>query len=498
MASEGGGALRLTFYDSFDWRLHRAGLSLRLEQPSRRPAKLCCARQGTGEEDCQDVAAVPRFADDLPAGRLRTRLQQVGGIRALLPLVTLRGWRYRYAVRNEDGKMVARCFLEQWRPASRRYAGSAPVGLVRLEPLRGYEADTAAVAELLRGEELERTGIDLLQTALELVGRVADDYSSKLDVKLQPEEDAVVAVRRLLRSQVDVMRANEAGIRHDLDSEFLHDFRVAVRRTRSALSQIKGIFAEPALAPFRDGFAWLGAVTGPKRDLDVHLLQFPEQQRLLAPGQSADLLPLRLLLEQQQAAAGAEVVAALKSARYRRLMRYWQTFLDQGGTEFDGANARQPAAGVANSRIWRVYRRVRREGRAISADSPPADLHELRKSCKKLRYLMEFFQSLYPRNKMRRAISHLKDLQENLGQYQDQTVQLANLRRHSEELAARGGEIPVPTLLAIGALMDRIAGAHQQTRAGFARRFAAFYTPANHRLFRELFHTRGPSMADQP
>ncbi|MFC1662475.1 CHAD domain-containing protein, partial [Gemmatimonadota bacterium] len=48
------------------------------------------------------------------------------------------------------------------------------------------------------------------------------------------------------------MRANEVGMLKNLDSEFLHDFRVAVRRTRSGLTQLKGVFP-PSARPSRLG-----------------------------------------------------------------------------------------------------------------------------------------------------------------------------------------------------------------------------------------------------
>ena len=41
--------------------------------------------------------------------------------------------------------------------------------------------------------------------------------------------------------RLDTLEANVEGTRADLDSEFLHDLRVATRRTRSALSQIKAV-----------------------------------------------------------------------------------------------------------------------------------------------------------------------------------------------------------------------------------------------------------------
>ena len=51
---------------------------------------------------------------------------------------------------------------------------------------------------------------------------------------------------------------------------------------------------------------------------------------------------------------------------------------------------------LASHRITRVYRKMVRMGSAIDDDSPAEDLHELRKVGKELRYLLEFFASLYP------------------------------------------------------------------------------------------------------
>ena len=75
----------------------------------------------------------------------------------------------------------------------------------------------------------------------------------------------------VLHRLLDTMLANETGTREDIDSEFLHDFRVSVRRTRSAISQIKGVIPQKILDRFRPEFTWLGQITGPTRDMDVYL-----------------------------------------------------------------------------------------------------------------------------------------------------------------------------------------------------------------------------------
>ena len=96
---------------------------------------------------------------------------------------------------------------------------------------------------------------------MNLAGCVPGDYSSKLNLSLNHEASGREATCEILKCLQDVMHQNEAGIRADWDTEFLHDFRVAIRRTRSALSQIKGVLPEDAVAHFKDEFRQLGRST---------------------------------------------------------------------------------------------------------------------------------------------------------------------------------------------------------------------------------------------
>ena len=45
------------------------------------------------------------------------------------------------------------------------------------------------------------------------------------------------------------------------DIEFLHDFRVACRRSRSILAQMKSVFPARNLGPLLDHFTWLSGLT---------------------------------------------------------------------------------------------------------------------------------------------------------------------------------------------------------------------------------------------
>jgi CHAD domain-containing protein len=152
------------------------------------------------------------------------------------------------------------------------------------------------------------------------------------------------------------------------------------------------------------------------------------------------------------------------------------------------ANAERPVKDLASERIWRMVRRVRSEGRAITPESPPGELHELRKSCKKLRYLMEFFQSLYPAAEIGPAIKTLKVLLDDLGSLQDLAVQAAQVT----DLAAtmhREGRADTRALLAMGALVADLLRRQGKARAAFAEIFQAFDSKKARMLYRQLFFT---------
>jgi len=481
----------VTYYDSFDWRLYAAGKSLQcLRGPHGSETRLVeLSDQSVTASLVVDVAEA-RFASSLPDSALRTRLEPLLEMRALLPLVTLKVVRYCLRQEDAEGKTRARLYLESFS----RVDGAGQRRLLqkrlRLQPLRGYQkAADGLRRKLERRHELEATDDQLFAQALTAAGKQAGDYSSSPAIDLQPGMRADAAVRRVLSELFATMKANEAGVIADLDSEFLHDFRVAVRRTRSALGELKRVFPPATLQRFRREFAWLGSLTGNVRDLDVYLLKFDTYKSAIPAGLREDLEPLRAFLRYKQHAEHTQQLAPqLRGSRYRKLKQQWQRFLDAPLAKRPTArDAAKPVGLVAHHRTWRVYKRVLKEGAAITPESPHPELHELRKSCKKLRYLMEFFQSLYPPKGIRAAIKELKQLQGNLGDFQDADVQIAALKGFAMEMRRRG-EYTAATGKAIDALLAVLQSRLHQVRAEFESRFELFASDTNQARFKRLFH----------
>jgi CHAD domain-containing protein len=127
-------------------------------------------------------------------------------------------------------------------------------------------------------------------------------------------------------------------------------------------------------------------------------------------------------------------------------------------------------------------------GAAITDDSPAESLHTLRKRCKELRYVLEFFASLHNPQAQRAMVGDLKRLQDCLGEFQDSEVQQYEIQSLAVAMLGRQAA-PAPTLLAMGEMAGQIGLRQHQARAEFAGRFAAFAGTAGRRRLDALTET---------
>jgi CHAD domain-containing protein len=485
---------RAHYYDSFDWRLFKANKVLAWQQRNV-DSQLCLLSAGNDSAQMAiHLKQQPsRFADELPPGQLRQELVDLLELRAFLPVATIETHSLACRWIDTEGKTRLRLYLEHHRLVQPGDKRSTLCKRIRVVPLQGYAKATKRVISILEKELALCPGDgDLLSQALASMHKIPGNYSSKLNIPLEPELRADAAMRRISLTLLETMEVNEAGTIANLDTEFLHDFRVAVRRTRSALGQMKTVFPTATLTRFRDKFAWLGTITSPTRDLDVYLLKFENYRNQLPEVLQADLEPLRVFLKRHHEQEQTRLSRELQTARYRQLKNQWRRYLTSALPKRPTAvDAPRPIGEVGPRRTWRMYKRVLREGLAITPASPAEELHELRKSCKKLRYLMEFFQRLYPAKKIRALIKELKGLQENLGDFQDLDVQIHTLKQYSEQMTQEGDMTP-RTQLAMETLLTSLETRMQDVRGTFESRFERFACKSNEKHFRRLLH---PSQA---
>jgi CHAD domain-containing protein len=433
--------------DSDDSRLRESGVVLELVRAVDGPASLVVRRWGRAATELAiPVEHRPATTAELPA-RLQAQLTDVPDGAALRAIGEVEVAVHPLAVRDDEQKAVLRAYVDV----------TASGTWVRLLHVRGYPKAAARATSAIA-----KLG---LRPDAELVEHV---YAA---APPPPEPvPAAAAWISVLREQLDEITSHLPGAIAGDDPEELHDLRVAVRRSRSALRHAKGVLPAELVDCFRPELTQLQQATGAARDLDVL------RADISAIG-DADLEPLSSLLASRAEATRDELVAVLESDTTRALLDDWGHTLDALVAALDEkeadewgkwpGHANRDVVDVVTARIDRQRKRVLKLGRAIDETSPPERLHELRKQGKELRYLLELFGSHVPDRATPRVTKALRRLQDTLGQFQDLTVQRDELARHRDAL-------PAEAQSAVDRLVDRMAAQQDDERRDFPKRFERF------------------------
>lgn len=271
-------------------------------------------------------------------------------------------------------------------------------------------------------------------------------------IELDPNQRSDDAINLLLQHLLSIIRLNEAGVIANEDIECLHDFRIAVRKTRAVFGQFKRVFPDQTTEQFKPQWAWLGKITSEPRDLDIYLHQFDALKAELPAELQPALDPLHSFLHQRAAISHQTLNEWLRSDRYETMMTDWLELIQTSDFPHN-RKAAKPIAQLAHRRIIKSYKTMVKQGLSIKTETPAEEIHELRKTAKKLRYLLDMFHGFYPKSKP--FIKQLKDIQELLGKYQDTHIQIEKLKQYSQDMHQLEA-IPQKTHKAIAATLHRL------------------------------------------
>jgi triphosphatase len=224
---------------------------------------------------------------------------------------------------------------------------------------------------------------------------------------------------RIGRNGLLQLRANEASLRALPTPEGIHQFRVAVRRLRSALSAFRRVLDPQSRQRVAKDLRWIAKQCGAAREWDVFRSNFLKPLRAQLPQEPA-LRSFANEVDAAQKAAYKKVMTMLASPRYTdavlRIEAWWESHAGTSGLGLDEA-----AGDFAHSALKKLHRKLLKAGEKIS-ELDEASLHEVRIRGKKLRYMSEFFASLYPRKLTKTYLAALADIQDHLGSLNDGAV----------------------------------------------------------------------------
>jgi inorganic triphosphatase YgiF len=339
----------------------------------------------------------------------------------LAPLFTTEFRRTAWPLQLNDGSVEVALDIGEVRAGERR----TPICEVELELKSGAPARLLELALDLHREVPAAWEYDTKATrGYRLAANEAPGAVRASLIPLDREMTARDGFAVIARACLNQIRANETCARLGEDAEGVHQFRVGLRRLRAVVGAYRKTMALDLTGYLARELDWLQTQFGAARDWDVFIAESLQrlQMRLPAdPAVSAMLRAAAVLREEGYRA----MRAALDDPRYTELLLRlelaltdgsWAAPADAGDDPLD-----RPVAEFARWVLDRRYRRVRRIG-GKRADLPEDDLHRLRIAGKKLRYVAEFFRSLYPRKPASKFIGALADVQDQLGSLNDAVV----------------------------------------------------------------------------
>ena len=217
----------------------------------------------------------------------------------------------------------------------------------------------------------------------------------------------------MLAAQRSAILENDEATRDGRDPEALHQMRVATRRARAVLRSASGVLEREQEDKLRAELAWLGAVLGGVRDLDVLIAHLRAEAETLEPAERTALKPLFGRLAAERRKARTSLVRALKGARYRRLV-------DELAEDVVG---QPPLNGEVklDKRAQKEFDRLVRSMRALPSEPTDEELHRVRKLGKRARYAAELASS-QASSSTKKFVTCAKAFQDVTGEYQDAAV----------------------------------------------------------------------------
>ncbi len=231
-------------------------------------------------------------------------------------------------------------------------------------------------------------------------------------IRIDPKNPSVQIFKHIAWQCVDQLTANEEGIYTSDCVEFIHQARVALRRLRTALR----LFNTDLPAGFSDKWsqAWkdVGEQLGNARNWDVFCAEMLPAIEIDL-GSHPDMAHLKQFSLAQRDTARTNTQAWLRGRRYSlTLIAFHEALLmlpERNSTRIS------EFASQALKKRYKHFCRGARIAHTLSVEAR----HEVRIELKKLRYTLDFFESLYGQKQLQSFFHALAETQEVLGHMND-------------------------------------------------------------------------------
>lgn len=252
--------------------------------------------------------------------------------------------------------------------------------------------------------------------------------------KIRLDDTMAEAARKTLLLHWKRMLAHEDGARAGVDSEEVHDMRVATRRMRAAYRVFEEFLDTKTFKPFIKMLRRTARALGAVRDLDVFREKTQRYLDTLPDARKGELAPLLAMWQAEYERARKELIAWLDDDAYARFKTEFGEFLQTPGV---GAAPSQTSDGEPRPHrvrevlpiiALRAWANVHAYADLVAQPDVSVErLHQLRIASKGLRYTLEFFADVLG-EEVQPLIEQIRRLQDHLGNLQDAVVACNHLR----------------------------------------------------------------------
>ncbi|MDT7789852.1 MAG: hypothetical protein QOF58_8271 [Pseudonocardiales bacterium] len=406
--------LEATYFDTDDYRLARAGVTLRRRVGGddegwhlKLPADDADSRQEVRAPLGRAVKQPPKDLSSLV--RAHTRGSGLG------PIAEIHTNRRRWQLTNGNGELLAEVVDD----------------VVTAQTMGSSTTTTSwREIEVELGSGGDRELLDTVEQHLGTAGIHPSASKSKLSQVIGVKRDAIPSISKkssagevvlaYLHEQRAALQNQDPRVRRN-EHDAVHQMRVATRRMRSALQAFGKIVDRNATRELTDELKWLAAVLGTSRDLEVLRTRFEDALHSLPPELVLGDVAARMTrhFAPLEAKAHKDSVAALDNRRYFALLNSIDSLLATPPlTNLASGKAREVLPRLVEKARHRLDVRVEAALEARDSDEP---LHEARKAAKRLRYSAEVAEPAL--GKHAKALrKRAKDVQTLLGDHQDSVV----------------------------------------------------------------------------
>ncbi len=268
-------------------------------------------------------------------------------------------------------------------------------------------------------------------------------------VGLTPHMTAEHAFRDVLRSCLRQISENRMAVLAGEDPEGPHQLRIGLRRLRSAFKLFRPLLNPLSTTPLDRMARRIATEAGALRDMDVLIGDIVAPLAEKAPQPLAfDALLADLYLVRDRTGRNG-LTGHLRSQEVNAFLLDLAAYTEGRGwldpEDLDqSALLAQPVEDLSAKALARQWKKVRDYGRRLEQLSI-AERHEMRKELKQMRYGIEFFDSLYPRDRVKPFLKRMRKLQDIFGYLND-----VAMAERLTDLCTASGDKAVPVAQAAG------------------------------------------------